>query len=750
MNKFTRSLTRPALGVAVALTASLGITTQSHAQGTQSASSILLEEIVVTARKRAESAFDVPVAITALSSDQLEVLKVRDLESLTVGLPNVSFDDVGTTPGIANFSIRGLGINSSIPSIDPTVGTFVDGVYVGTNTGIVVDVFDLESIEVLRGPQGTLFGRNVTGGAVMLNTALPGEEFEGKVRAAYESGGEEPTTIFSGSVGGPINDQLSAKIAFYSSEDDGYFKNLANGNAIGKADTTAIRPVVVWTPTDSVSLTLIYDNFDQEGDGPVSQNHRNGSGVSNALANFDRNSFDVSIDEEGSTDVEADFFRAKLEIDTENGTITNIFGHREYEALSASDIDATPISLFHAPSGLNFEQTSNEIRWAGNITEKAQLTTGAFVYKSEMAYKEQRRLLGVVAPPGFFGLTQDGGGLYNVDTFGLFASVDYAINDQLTLNVGANYTDERKSAQIASLVRNINRPCDVLLGQCPFDFEDDEQWKNLSPKIGFTYDYNDDTMIYGHWTQGVRSGGYNLRNTAIDTVNFGPGPFDEETVENLEVGFKAQLENGSRVSGAVFYNQIDDMQREINLADPFAGVVQVIRNTADATVSGIEFEGLFPLTDRILLNASLGYIDPEYDSVRFDLNGDGVINDADKSLGLPRAADLTYSVGLTLDSQVGNWGTSTARVSYSHRDESFYTDNNLGTINEQDIVDAGVDFYSDDGKWVFGIFGKNLTDEVRHGGDTQLPSLLGPIPLGGSFAPLAKGRVYGVEATYNF
>ena len=751
MNKLVNSMAKPMMTAALVVTAGFGINGTAFAQSeSRSATSILLEEIVVTARKRDESSFDVPVAITALSSAQLDVLKVRDIESLAVGLPNVAFDDIGTTPGTANFSIRGLGINSSIPSIDPTVGTFVDGVYMGTNAGIVFDVFDLGSIEVLRGPQGTLFGRNVTGGAVMLNSAMPGEEFEGKVRAAYELGGEDPTSYLMGSVGGAINDQFAAKISVYSSKDDGYFKNLATGDSIGKSDTVSVRPMVVWTPNDTVSLTLIYDYFDTEGDGPAAQNHTNGSGISNGLTGFDRSSFDVSIDEVGLNDVSSDFFRAKLAIETENGTLTNIFGYRDYESTTVSDIDATPISLFHVPASLVSEQTSNELRWSGTLGEKAQLTTGVFFYKNDLAYSEQRRLLGIAAPPGLFALTQDGGGIHVTKTFGLFASVDYALTDQLTLNVGANYTDERKDVNIASLVRNINSQCNVLLNECPFDFKDNAKWDNLSPKIGLTYNHSDNTLMYGHWTQGVRSGGYNLRNTAIDTVNFGPGPFDEETVENLEFGIKTQLESGARISAAIFYNQIDDMQREINLADPIAGVVQVIRNTADTTISGLEFEGLFPINDRLLFNVSLGYIDPSYDNVRFDLNSDGVINDADKNLDLPRAAELTYQVGLTLDSEVGTWGSSTARVSYSYRDESAYTDNNLGFINEQGILDAGVDFYSDDGSWEFGIFGRNLTDEVKHGGDTQLPSLLGPVPLGGTFSPLAKGRTYGVEVTYNF
>ena len=146
------------------------------AEETASSSSILMEEVTVTARKREESMQEVPVSISAYSGDQLETLKVRDLKGLSVAMPNVAMDDVGTTRGVANFSIRGLGINSSIPGIDPTVGVFVDGVYLGLNGGTVIDMTDIDSIEVLRGPQGTLFGRNVTGGAVLINTRRPTDE----------------------------------------------------------------------------------------------------------------------------------------------------------------------------------------------------------------------------------------------------------------------------------------------------------------------------------------------------------------------------------------------------------------------------------------------------------------------------------------------------------------------------------------------------------------------------------------------
>ena len=255
--------------------------------------------------------------------------------------------------------------------------------------------------------------------------------------------------------------------------------------------------------------------------------------------------------------------------------------------------------------------------------------------------------------------------------------------------------------------------------------------------------------IYAHWTRGFRSGGYNLRNTALDIVNLGPGPFDEETVDNYEIGFKIRFERG-HLNGSLFFNEIEDMQWEVNLSDPVSGVVQVIKNTADAEIPGIELDGAFHLTDNLLVTASAGWIDPEYKKVGFDLNSDGVIDARDKDLDLPRAAEWTYSLGLRHRLQVGDWGHIASRVSYSYRDESSYTDNNLGFILEQEILDAGLDFHLSDGHWVFSIYGKNLLNEVKHGGDTQLPTRLGPIPLGGAYAPLAKGRVVGGEVTYTF
>jgi iron complex outermembrane receptor protein len=722
---------------------------EAQEQEKRGGAAILLEEITVTARKREEGAQDVPLAITAYNSAQIEALKYRDLTNMSVGMPNVALDDIGTTRGSANFSIRGIGINSSIASIDPTVGLFLDGVYLGNNVGVIFDMFDVASVEVLRGPQGILFGLNVTGGAILLNTKKPGDEFDVSVRAAIDGGGDGGTNSYlMGSIGGPVSDTLGVKLSAYYNDDDGWFENKFDGSDFGAIEQKMFRPVVVWTPTDSTELILRYEYTDIEGDGPASQVHTNGSGVPGAFANFDRDSHDFSIDEKGFQKVETDFVSAELNIDVAfgDGTITNIFGWRESESSSNADIDAQPVWIFHAPAWLNTDQVSNELRYNGLFADRANVTVGVYYFTNEINYHERRNLLGIatggVAPAAVF----DGGGNYEVDTLGVFAAVDYDLTDRLTLTTGLRYTSEDKDVEIKSL-SNLGPTCNIVTtGDCPFDFVDDEDWDSVSPKIGLTYHVDETSLVYGHWSRGVRSGGYNLRNTSFNPADV-PGPFDEETVDSFEVGFKYTRDWG-RVNGAVFYNVIEDMQRELNLPGPI-GVIQLIRNTADTEIVGMELDGTFSLTDNLVLLASVGLIDAQYDKVNLDLNGDGVVNSLDEDLDLPRAADVTYSVGFSHDLDIGTWGYLASRINYAYRDDSAYTDSNLGYILDQEILDAGLDFYSNDGRWTFSLYGRNLLDEVKHGGDTQLPNDIGGVPTGGTFSPLAKGRVYGVEVTYS-
>lgn len=262
----------------------------------QSTIDILNADIIVTATKKkdVENVQSVPVAITAFNAETLQALQVRDVQTLTYSAPNVSLDQVGTSRGTANFSIRGLGVNSSIPSIDPTVGVFVDGVYIGVNNGIVFDVFDLGSVEIARGPQGILYGRNTTGGAVLINTGDPTPYFKANFRAFYE--GPVDSGRGAGSMGGQavvsgpiVKDVLNFKVGAYVNNDKGYFKNLFDGRDFGKAKTQILRGALEFLPAETVRMVAKVEYFNSDGDGPAAQNH----GI------YKRDTFDFSINNPG-------------------------------------------------------------------------------------------------------------------------------------------------------------------------------------------------------------------------------------------------------------------------------------------------------------------------------------------------------------------------------------------------------------------------------------------------------------------
>lgn len=719
----------PIIGLVMA---AICFTASPQVASAQSAVDTLREEVVVTALKKAvsETVQDAPLAVTAYGANQVDALKVRDIKGLSFEMPNVSLEDVGTTRGTANFSIRGLGINSSIPSIDPTVGVFVDGMYLGINSGVVFDIFDLEAIEVLRGPQGLLFGRNVTGGAVLLRTKRPSEELEVSAKVAVETG---LNTYLMGSVSGPIvEDAVAVKIAVYYNNDDGWFRNQFNDESFGKAETFVVRPAVLFTPSDELDIVIRFEHGESEGDGPAAQN-RGGAFVS-----FDRDTFGFSVDETGSYDNEWNQLVAELNWDVAfgDGVITNIFGWREYSSMTLGDIDATPVFLFHAPAQVEQDQISNEIRYAGRFFDRLDITAGFYYFTQDIEYQETRNIaFGTV---NFFG-----GGIQDHETYGVFTQGDFDLTDDLTFTAGIRYTEEKKDVQVATLIFN-TMPCDVIDRTCPFDFDDDDSWNNVTPKVGLQWRAGDDVLVYAHWTRGFRSGGYNFRNTS---AVFNPGPFDEEKLDSFEIGGKADFADGRvRINGAFFFTDIKNMQREVNLADPVAGVVQIIQNTADAEIKGFEVEASVFVTDELLLTGSIGHTDGDYVDVRFDLNGDGMLDAADEALALPRLAPWTYSAGFVYDREIGNIGSLSLRFNFAHRDAAAYTDNNLGTLNAADMIDASITLRTFNESVSVSVYGKNLLDEVTEGGDTQLPATLG----GGTFSPLNKGRVIGVElsATY--
>jgi iron complex outermembrane receptor protein len=689
----------------------------------RSSASDIIEEVMVYGTKRtaAQSAQDVSGQVVAYGQRQLEARQVIDIKDLGLGTPNVALDDIGTVPGVANFSIRGLGMNSSIPSVDPSVGVFIDGVYLGVTFGSITDMFDVESVEIHKGPQGVLFGRNVTGGAVLLRSRRPDGEFRVRGKVGLESG---PQTMSAISIEGALNDSISVKMAAQYRNDSGFLDNPTVGRKVGKQKELVLRPMVVWKPSDNLQSTIIWEHGTVKGDGPQAQVSAGGD----TTAPF--KNLDSVIDNPGSVDLKWDQLTWDTSFDAMGGTFTNILGYRDLGAIAFSDIDSTALSLFDAATNTQFDQFSNELRYNSQVSDIWDFTAGGFYYTSNLLYEESRSLI-------FNSTRFGGGGTQDHKTLGLFMNNFFDMTETMTVQFGLRYSQEEKDAIIRPL-----GTCNYEQTACAPGNEDGDKWTNWSPKIGLTYNASDDVKYYVHWARSFRAGGYNFRSPLPNPVAFNP-----EKVDSLEAGIKSQwMDNSIRFNAAVFLNKINAMQREVNLADPDIGVFQDIANTANGEVKGIEADMVFLMSENFVINAGFGYMDDKYTEITVDLSGDGIINQTDFDLRIPRLAKFTYNVGFTYDINMEN-GDLSVRANYAHRSSAAYTDSNRGMFQPRKQLDAGLTYEHNDMGWSLSVYGKNLTNEAHLGGMTVLPFAA----FGGSyFAPLMKGRRYGAELRFEF
>ena len=709
------------------------------------AAGALLEEIVTTARKRsqAEAIQDVPIAVTAFGAAQLEALFVKKIEDLSYMMPNVQLESVGTFPGVQNFSIRGQGINSSIPSVDPTVGVFVDGLYMGSTFGVVIDTFDLESIEVLRGPQGLLFGRNVTGGAVVLRNARPNGESSSRFRVgATDSDQYNLAVAVEGSL---IEDKLAAKIVAYYDNDDGYFDNLnptytgpqvgpfpiapapyptqsfymqsaAGRSKVGAMTTKLVRPTLVWTPTDTFDMTFSIEQGESKGDGAA------WSSVTLQRAGT-LPEYGTSADEVGFTDMH--WSQVMMEInktDVGNGTLTNIAGYRRVKADSGTDVDGTYFPLFAVPGSTDQLQWSNELRWSGSVNDSWETTAGLYYFTQNIGYREGRYIQAA--------LTRALGGDMDAKNFGAFWNNEFQIIDSFSMSIGFRYTDESKSA---SIISGVGGGCaDVVNFDCSFD-DLSGDWDNITPKIGFQWLLGENSHVYSFWSKGFRSGGFNFRNAKPNVIP--PGPTKEEENTTIEIGIKTEFADGRmRLNAALFHNEIEDMQRELNMGDPDVIVLQGTINAGDVTIKGLEIDFVGLITDNFSVSASYGYQDGEFDRKNPDFAA--FLGD-----DLSRLAPSNYSVGLSLDLPMGDTGVVNFATNYSFREEHPYNDSNSEIFDDQKRLNASINWFLPNDVWQVSLYGKNLTDEANWG---NLTSIAGIYTAG----PMKKGRVIGLEVNY--
>ena len=699
-----------------------------------SATALLVEEIVVTAEKRSvgRSVQKAPLAVNVISGDAVEALQLENVIDIGNTQPNVRLQSVGSVPGVANFSIRGIGFNSSVPSDEPTVGIVVDGVPLAATYGAYLDTFDLEAVEVLRGPQGTLFGRNSTGGVVTFRSRRPNGEFGARGRIIV--GSQERISV-AGSLEGPLlGEELAGKVTVMVESRDGFFDNASiEGDKVGEREAIFVRPTIVWLPSYNFDLTLIGEYADIDGDGTLAHTIGRPGDAINTLFGFTSTPAEDILfsDPEGVNNTHWFQFTSEANWQVGPGTLTSITGVRGSELSMGTpsaagplgtDNDGTPFDVFNLQSFVDQDQFSQELRYAGSLfDDRFTFTLGAFFLTQDLVFQESRLILGQLGSAPIATSSR-----LDQESYGVFGQVELEAIPDVFIIAGGRYSSDTKEVEIASFGE-----CDPVFN-CTFGFEDKETFDDLSPKAGLRWEATDDIAAYFTYTRGFRSGGYNFRNTVPAT----PGPYGDERVSALEFGLKSDFANGRiRANLALFRNSYDDIQRTVLVSV----TEQNIANAANATIQGLELDLILNPIDNFVLTASLGLIDGEYEEFSgLDVDGDG-IPDPDLALGLQleRAPDVTYSVGAIYDILLPRGDVVTLRANYSFTAETPINTINSSFLDSFGLLNASATYVFGDGRYSLTAFGKNLTDKIYGvtGSDTAL----------GLTTYLEPPRTWGVE-----
>lgn len=715
-----------------------------------------LDDIVVTSQKGAvgQSLQRVPQAITAIDTQTLERTQATTLVDVGRLAPNVQFQTSAAFPGIANFTIRGLSLNSSLRTLDPTVTIVVDGMPYADPLATVLDTFDTDSMEILRGPQGILIGRNATGGAVVIETSRPPTEFEGQAAVRVGNGGRLDQTF---RIGGPLGDSgFRAKLAIAHRESDGLNEDNNGGtfvpapsNPTGtvpfnatedqlREDTWIVRPAITYEK-GGFDATLIGEYINSETGGNNSRLLFARPILTDQFG-YTPPSFGYEVDHNGPDGYELETKRLSLiaNWDIGPGIITSATGYREVEVNGSSDNDGTPFNLFHFPDNTNSgDQFSQEIRFASTFSDRFDLLIGAYYSDLHLSSTEYRLINTAIsngAPP-YREIYQYGEYVQDSSTAAAFANIDYHVTDRLTVSAGLRYTYEEKDFDIAPI-----RAC-AGPGQtnCPTTrAQDSVSFNNTSPRVAVNYRVTPDILAYASYTEGFRSGNYNGRATSL----LGATPSEPELATSYEAGLKTTFwDRRGRFNVAAFSTDYENIQKVLTASD---GVQRII-NAAQASIYGAEFEFSLRPFQGLQLDAIGGWTHAAYDQFNgLDLTGDGVADpDLAKKLKFERVPEFQFTVAGSYGFDIGDLGYVTVRTSYAWVDSMAVEVTNVAALESpaHGIWDAGVTWEPND-KIRVTAYAKNISNEDYW--DIGVNYAWGPTVSGG------EARTYGIELGYAF
>lgn len=738
------------------------------------------EEIVVSARYRTEQLQNTPIAITAVNKDLLDAKATTSVSDLTATSPSLIINHLPSAANVSAISIRGMSLADPEKSFDPTVGVVVDGVFIGTNTGQYLDFFDYESIEVLRGPQGTLFGRNTIGGVVNLRRTTPTGKFGANVQTSY---GSYDTLTTRAVVNLPETNNISTKLFYYHSENGGWLTNGETGKKVGGYNNENFGASFLYHPSEDFDLLLTLEKQVQDSNPYTSNITKTGevfcafSPANQCNRNNTTDLYTVYspkiLGKEPFAQYEAP--AATLEVNYDLGKIklTSITGYREAKEWQQQNLDGTSVDLYTIKRYQYFRQISQELRASGNINDRIDYVVGGYFFDGKYDYIINTRLFGIaennptlcnlVGGPAVAGCGWLGGSpeLANANrarggttSYAIFADVNTQLTDNLRLEVGGRYTHDRKW---------LNQYFFTTLGDSSKNFS------NFSPRVSVDYKPTDNTMLYASWSRGYRSGGYSLRGlTPISaTTHFNP-----ETVDSYEVGVKSSLLNDKVfVSLSGFIADYKDMQQFTITPGGPTGNETILSNVGSSQIKGIEGEITVRPVTGLTLNGSVSLMNNKFK---------GFITNSPNPLLAPLLdtydysnIDMVYapkfmgmvSANYTTETKLGKLEFN---LSYRHINEyslyvgqgstSIIGTNNNGTVNYRvnegdprlrspsvDLVDASISttFPINGVETKLTLYGRNLTDERG--------PVSGAAPAGmWAFAFTREPRSYGVSLGVKF
>jgi len=666
---------------------------------TTDGSDVIFEEIIVTAQKRSQSIYDVPTAISAFSSDKLESQGIQGLIDVGKFVPNLNVTSFGAGQVTSvNPFIRGIGLQDHLITTDPGVGVYLDGVYLGRQLGQNLSLGGIERLEVLRGPQGTLYGRNSIGGAINIITKKPGEETESRLALEVGSRGRLTGSYFGNT---KLSDTfgVAGSVSYTQRDGIGNFTNIDTSTEVGEFENVAGRLSLSWTPTDALSISLIADANDADsGLGPYTtfiDLLPNGAVAQSGLSDADvgPNRFDNATGQADLVDNGNSSSGVALTVDYELSDQLNLkllASTRTSDYTAGLDDDSTAVNFLAFPEQGEADQESFELQVNGDYGSW-DFVSGIY-YFQEDGFNDQPLTIFNTGAGSFF-LEQD------VESTAVYANVGFNVSEKLRLAGGLRYTDDDKAGAV-TINGFINGTAEESFSELSWDFS-------------ATYELNNGMTAYGTIASGFQSGQFPPRpfclfgdffgaggGTALPANNCFNGDIDNITALNFEAGIKGQLTDYLQMSLALFNTEYSDLPYQVSTtAGAGFNTVNII---VDQTSRGVEWESSLSLGDDFFINSSLGYLDVDVD-------------DENPFVVAPLSPELTFSISPEYTVDVSNGGSVTFRADLSYRDDMFGEPSSdpgrFTRIDSRTVINADINYTSPSDNWTLGLYARNLSDE---------------------------------------